>query len=86
MYIALCCHCGFLFFFRYYESSRNLSNIKAKTVSNPFAPKQVTTFLELRNDVLPMLYTIGSYLSYDPELVYKVIRILKLALVQVTIL
>lgn len=32
-----------------------------------------------------MLYTIGSYLSYDPELVYKVIRILKLALVQVTI-
>ncbi len=71
-------------FFSYYEAARNLSNTKPKIISNPFAPKQVTSFLELRDVIFPMLYTIGSYLSYDAELVYKIIRLLKLALVQVT--
>lgn len=71
--------------FRYYEAKHNLSNTTPKTVSNPLAPKQVTSFLELRDTIFPMLYTIGSYLSYDPELVYKIIRLLKLALIQVNI-
>lgn len=70
-------------FCRYYEAKHNLSNTTPKTISNPLAPKQVTTFLELKEDIFPMLYTIGSYLSYDPELVYKIIRLLKLALIQV---
>lgn len=73
----------FLHNYRYYESTYNLSNTEPKFVSNQFAPKQVTSFLELRDVIFPMLYTIGSYLSYDPELVYKIIRLLKLALVQV---
>ncbi|XP_065225591.1 THO complex subunit 2 isoform X3 [Planococcus citri] len=67
---------------KYYEAKHNLTNTTPKTISNPLAPKQVTTFLELKNDIFPMLYTIGSYLSYDPELVYKIMRLLKLALIQ----
>ena len=54
-----------------------------KSISNSHAPKQVTEFSELRTAIFPMLYTIGSYLSYDPELVYKVIRLLKLGLIEV---
>jgi len=68
---------------RYYEAKHNLSNMTPKSISNSSAPKQVTEFSELRTVIFPMLYTIGSYLSYDPELVYKVIRLLKLGLIEV---
>ncbi|XP_060532268.1 THO complex subunit 2 isoform X2 [Cylas formicarius] len=57
--------------------------IKRKSVpqhENPRAPKQATTFLELRDTAIPMLVTLGSSLHYDPVLLSKIVRLAKSAL------
>ncbi|XP_054259118.1 THO complex subunit 2 [Macrosteles quadrilineatus] len=46
------------------------------------APPQAFTLLDLRNDVMPMLYALGPALHQDPVLVYKIVRILRSAVEQ----
>ncbi|XP_066999560.2 THO complex subunit 2 isoform X2 [Anabrus simplex] len=50
--------------------------------SNPLAPKPAYTFLELRENVIPMLLALGPSMHHDPVLMYKVLRIAKAALTQ----
>ncbi|KAK7790717.1 hypothetical protein R5R35_007956 [Gryllus longicercus] len=51
-------------------------------LDNSLAPKPATTFLELRDSVIPMLLALGPSLHHDPVLMYKVLRIAKSALTQ----
>lgn len=44
----------------------------ARRISNNYTPAPVDSFLALRNDVIPMLLTLGPSLHFDPVLMYKV--------------
>lgn len=49
-------------------------------LENSLAPKPVTTLLELRENVIPMLLLLGPSLHFDTVLMYKFLRISKCAL------
>ncbi|XP_022903408.2 THO complex subunit 2 [Onthophagus taurus] len=51
-----------------------------KLHTNPLAPTPAYTFMDLRETVIPMLLLLGPSLRYDSVLMYKIIRIAKLAL------
>jgi THO complex subunit 2 len=66
---------------------RNLETLTAvaKKPAKPFrvpslAPKAAETFVDLREDIIPMLLSLGPSLHLDTVLFYKIIRLSKAAL------
>jgi THO complex subunit 2 len=59
------------------------ANIKGKILSphpNKQAPPQVISFINLRDHAFPMLNTLGPSLHYDPVLLQKLIRLMRVIL------
>jgi THO complex subunit 2 len=59
------------------------SNIRGRIISphpNKKSPPQVTTFLGLRNHAFPMFHALGPSVFYDPVLVQKLLRIMRIIL------
>lgn len=59
------------------------SNIRGRILSphlNKKAPPQVVSFMSLRDHVFPMLNTLGPSLHYDPVLLQKIIRLMRVIL------
>ncbi|XP_017775974.1 PREDICTED: THO complex subunit 2 isoform X2 [Nicrophorus vespilloides] len=68
-----------------YRSNWKMGNIRGKTIAphrNPKAPKRAHTFFDLRDDAIPMLMVLGPSLHFDPILLYKIVRLSKVALLQ----
>lgn len=49
-------------------------------IDTPLAPAGVYTFLDMRQDVIPMLNTLGTGVHIDPLLIYKVVRVSRAAM------
>lgn len=60
------------FFLRHCCISDKVKRKPAPPISNNYTPAPVDSFLALRNDVIPMLLTLGPSLHFDPVLMYKV--------------
>lgn len=59
------------------------ANIKGRILSphtNKKAPAQVISFINLRDHVIPMLHALGPSLHYDPVLLQKIIRLMRVIL------
>lgn len=61
-------------------------NHSTDLIQNSQSLKPVLTLEEFRNVVLPMLITLGPGLYRDPVLMFKIIRIVREALIGVRIL
>lgn len=53
-------------------------------LDNPRAPTPAANYNELVNTVFPMLSVLGPHLYHDPGLMYKVLRVARHALKQVS--
>ncbi|CRK88716.1 CLUMA_CG002522, isoform A [Clunio marinus] len=59
------------------------ANIRGKIVSphsNKKSPPQVTAFVNLRNHAFPMFHALGPSLNYDPVLLQKLLRMMRVIL------
>lgn len=73
-----------LYCFRNNELGPKVKGRPIPPPNSPLAPQPANTFFELRQTVIPMLHALGPSLHHDLVLVYKVLRVLKAALTQVS--
>ncbi|XP_064083683.1 THO complex subunit 2-like isoform X2 [Macrobrachium nipponense] len=62
-----------------------LKGTVVELINNSLAPPPAYTFEDVCNTIFPMLCALGPHVYHDPGLMYKVLRIAKVALKQVTI-
>lgn len=63
-------------------------NIKGRPISNglsKLAPPPVTTISKLRNHAFPMFIALGPSLYYDPVLLYKLLRLVRIILTEMNV-
>lgn len=70
-------------FFSVFNLHSKFSRKTLKLSDNAFSIKPVSTFQEFHNVVMPMLITLGPGLHRNPVLMFKIVRIVREALINV---
>ncbi|XP_068227072.1 THO complex subunit 2 isoform X2 [Palaemon carinicauda] len=61
-----------------------LKGTVVELINNSLAPPPAYTFEDVCNTIFPMLCALGPHIYHDPGLIYKVLRVAKMALKQIT--